>query len=46
MKITRDEFERTKDAAPLEMFAQGIKAEETREKHTRTLRRVLCHVFD
>ena len=46
MKITRAEFERTKDAPPLEMFAQGIKAEETREKYTRTLRRVLCGVFE
>ena len=46
MKITRAEFKRTKDAPPLEMFAQGIKAEETREKYTRTLRRVLCGVFE
>ena len=46
MKITLAEFERTGGAPPLEMFTQGIKAEETREKYTRTLRRVLCNVFE
>ena len=28
------------------MFIQGIKAEETRDKYTRSLRRVLCSVFE
>ena len=46
MKITLAEFERVGKAPPLEMFSQGIKAEETREKYTRTLRRVLCCVFE
>lgn len=46
MKITLGEFERTDGAPPLEMFMQGIKAEETRDKYTRTLRRVLCDVFE
>ena len=46
MKITLAEFERTGGAPPLEMFTQGIKAEETREKYTRTLRRVLCNIFE
>ena len=46
MKITLAEFERTDGAPPLEMFTQGIKAEETREKYTRTLRRVLCNIFE
>ena len=44
MNITRAEFGRTGGAPPLEMFEQGIKAEETREKYT--LRRVLCGVFE
>ena len=46
MKITLAEFERTDGAPPLEMFMQGIKAEETREKYSRTLRKVLCGVFE
>ena len=46
MKIALAEFERTDGAPPLEMFVQGIKAEETREKYTRSLRRVLCSVFE
>ena len=46
MKITLAEFERAGGAPPLEMFTQGIKAEETREKYTRTLRRVPCLVFE
>ena len=46
MKITLAEFERTDGSPPLEMFIQGIKAEETREKYTRSLRRVLCNVFE
>ena len=46
MKITLAEFERTGGAPPLETFTQGIKAEEAREKCTRTLRRVPCLVFE
>ena len=42
MKITKEEFERIGEESPLELFHQGIKAKETREKYTRTLRHVLC----
>ena len=45
-KIARAEFERAGRAPPLGVFSRGIEAEETREKYTRTLRRVLCGVFE
>ena len=46
MKITREEFQRIGKESPLESFHQGIKAKETREKYTRTLRHVLCKIFE
>ncbi len=33
MKLTMEEFERVGQAAPLDLFNQGIKAEMTREKY-------------
>ena len=45
-KLTREEFKRTENESPLNLFHQGIKAEETREKYTRTLRHVLCKIFE
>ena len=46
MKITKEEFQRIGKESPLELFHQGIKAKETREKYTRTLRHVLCKIFE
>ena len=46
MKLTKDEMVRSKDASPLELFAQGIRARETQEKYTRTLRQVCCDVLE
>ena len=46
MKITKEEFQRIGEENPLELFHQGIKAAETREKYTRTLRHVLCKIFE
>ena len=46
MKITKEEFQRIGEESPLELFHQGIKAQETREKYTRTLRHVLCKIFE
>ena len=46
MKITKEEFQRIGEENPLELFHQGIKAKETREKYTRTLRHVLCKIFE
>lgn len=46
IKLTREDFKRTENESPLNLFHQGIKAEETREKYTRTLRHVLCKIFE
>lgn len=46
MKITKKEFQRIGNESPLDLFHQGIKAKETREKYTRTLRHVLCKIFE
>ena len=49
MKITREEFENgagVTDAAPLDLFRQGIRAEATRAFYTRTLRRILCDILE
>ena len=46
MKITKEEFQRIGQESPLELFHQGIKAKETREKYSRTLRHVLCKIFE
>jgi len=46
LKLTKEEFHRINGETPLEMFHQGIKAKETREKYTRTLRHVLCKIFE
>ncbi|EGG42215.1 putative Phage integrase family protein [Candidatus Nitrosarchaeum limnium SFB1] len=46
MKITKEEFQRIGQESPLELFYQGIKAKETREKYTRTLRHVFCKIFE
>ena len=46
MKIDKDEFKRSEEKPALELFMQGIKAEETREKYARTLKRVLCVILD
>ena len=46
MKITKEEFQRIGEESPLELFNQGIKAKETREKYTRTMKHVLCKIFE
>jgi len=45
-KLTREDFKRTENESPLNLYHQGIKAEETREKYTRTLRHILCKIFE
>ncbi len=45
MKLAMEDFERVGQTAPLALFNQGIKAEETREKYTRTLRQGFCTIF-
>ena len=44
--MTKDEIVRSGDAAPLELFRQGIRAKYTEEKYTRTLRQILCQYFE
>ncbi len=46
MKLTKEGFERTDTASTMELFLQGIKAEQTREKYTHSLRYILCGVLD
>ena len=46
MKIRKEEFERSEEQPALELFWQGIRSEETKEKYTRTLRRVLCDILE
>lgn len=46
VKLTVEEFERVDDSDPLALFNQGIKSDKTREKYTRTLRNVLCHMLE
>jgi len=36
MRITKEEFQRIGEENPLELFHQGIKAKETREKYPNT----------
>ena len=50
IKITKEELEDGRDAAsytkPLDLFLQGIRAEETRRTYTRTLKRLLCGMLE
>lgn len=46
MKLTKDEFKRAKDQPALARFSQGIKADETRDKYTRSLKMILCNIFE
>ena len=45
-KLTKEEFKRSENESPLKLYYQGIKADETREKYTRTLRLVFCKIFE
>ncbi|KAG2479126.1 MAG: Integrase [Nitrosopumilales archaeon] len=46
MKLTKDKFQRAKDQSALARFSQGIKADETRDKYTRSLKMILCNIFE
>ena len=46
VKILRDDMVRAADADPLDLFRQSIRSEETRHRYTRTLRQILCEVFE
>lgn len=46
MKLTRDEFQRSTEQHPLELFRQGIRSEQTLEKYHRTLEMLLTKVLE
>jgi len=46
LKITKEELNRSETESALDLFLQGIKAEATKKKYTRTLRRILCDIFE
>lgn len=46
MKIKRDEFQRVEERTALELFHDGIRAKETKEKYTRTLKHVFCTILE
>jgi signal transduction histidine kinase len=45
LKIRSEDLQRITEN-PIELFYQGIKSKETKEKYTRTLRRILCDIFE
>ena len=45
IKISEEDIENV-NQNPLELFYQGIRAEATRDKYTRTLRRIVCDVLE
>lgn len=46
MKIKREEFQRVEERSTLDLFQDGIRAKETKEKYTRTLKHVLCNILE
>tara|TARA_Y100000590_G_scaffold154082_1_gene177037 strand:- start:5774 stop:7015 length:1242 start_codon:yes stop_codon:yes gene_type:complete len=46
MKLTREEFQRSKKESEYNMFLAGIRSDATKEKYVRTLRKVLCEFLD
>lgn len=45
MKIRKEEIQKVIDE-PIELFYQGIRAKATRDKYTRTLKSILCDIFE
>ena len=45
MKISKSEIQKVSDE-PIGLFYQGMRAPATKEKYTRTLRRILCDFFE
>jgi len=46
LKITKEELNHSEIESALDLFLQGIRAEATKKKYTRTLRRILCEIFE
>lgn len=45
MKLTREELQRGSNESPFKLFQQGIRADATRDKYTRTLQRILVDIL-
>jgi len=45
MKITKEEFQRIGEESPLELFHQGIKAHESREKNNFTSKITIFELY-
>jgi len=46
LKITKEELTRSTDEPALDLFLQGIKADATKKKYTRTMKKIACDVFE
>lgn len=46
MKLTKEKFQRSKEQHPLELFRQGIRSDQTRDKYERTLKLVLTKLLE
>lgn len=46
MKLTREEFERTRTDSAFELFLDGIKTEQTRKKYIRTFKKILYDILE
>ena len=46
MKLKRDEFQRSKEQHPLELFRQGIRSKQTLEKYQRNLKLILTDLLE
>jgi hypothetical protein len=45
MKIRKEDLEKISEN-PIELFYQGIKSPQTKDKYTRTLRRIICDILE
>ena len=46
MKLTKEEFQRSKKESEYNLFLAGIRSDETKAKYVRTLRKILCEFLD
>ena len=46
MKLTKEEFQRSKKESEYKRFIMGIRSKDTKEKYVGTLRRILCEFLD
>ena len=46
MKVAVDKIAMMNEKSHLDLFRQGIRAEKTREKYTRMLRKIVCEIME